>query len=151
MLDVILEKKFRFLITSIYDQNPGFSYVTPLMYLPKNGFQMYDSIEVEQQASRKLGDPNGFCALWCIWYMEYRIKYHFLDPKKIVSKLLKDIRRNNISFRNLIRDYSMIIIKIRDATLSKFNSDINDIINGKTPLESCINIRNFLLDTEDRN
>ena len=39
------------------------------------------------------------------------------------------IKSNNISFKNLIRNYSNNIVNIRDTLLASINIDINDWLN----------------------
>ena len=39
------------------------------------------------------------------------------------------MRQNNISFKNMIRNYAHNIISLRDELLHKSNMDINDWIN----------------------
>lgn len=102
-------------------------YLKPNNFLPKIGFQSYE--QVEYYKNRKLGDPGGFCAAWCIWYAMQRIKYSELLPDKLVRKLMKKIKYNNFSFKNLIRHFATQITKERDLLLNKVNLDINKYIN----------------------
>jgi hypothetical protein len=85
-----------------------------------------DSYEIK---SSKIGDPRGFCALWCIWYVDQRLTYSHFDRKKLVKILFENIKNNGISYRELIRNYSKYIVNIRDNLLSSINIDINDWLN----------------------
>ena len=96
--------------------------------LLNHGFQYFD---VYESKTAKIGDPGGFCALWSIWYTDMRLKYPDIKRKKLVSKLLKEIKANNISFKNLIRNYSINITSIRDQIFSKANITINDFLNDQ--------------------
>jgi ankyrin repeat protein len=119
-LDSLLINKF-----SKYE----YKYFKPSDYLPSIGFQILENIEKEK--CKRLGDPNGFCGVWCIWWVYHRIKNNKLDNITLVQMLIKNIKLENKSFKNLIRNFSYYITELRDKTLKKFNSDINDwIVNS---------------------
>lgn len=119
LLDNLLKNKFNKLVTNI-------KYISPKDYLPKIGFQLFDSSESN---CKKIGDPRGFCALWAMWYVDMRIKYKEIDRKILVSNMIISIKQKNISFKDMIRNYSKDIIEMRDMLLSKANIDINDWLN----------------------
>ena len=119
LLDSILEKK----ITE-FDKN--IKYIKPKDYLPKIGFQLLDSIEIGKD---KIGDPGGFCALWSLWYADMKLTYSMYNRKKLVKYLIKYIKSNNLSFRNVIRNYSTDVVNIRDKLLKHAKMDINDWLN----------------------
>ena len=125
LLDDHLHKKFYNLIKQAYSNDPGFKYFKPSEYLPKIGFQQHDIFE----SKKYLSDPGGFCALWCIWYVDFRLKYINIETKKIINKLIKYIYNHNRKFREIIRNYSVVITNFRDNFLKKYNKTINDIIN----------------------
>jgi len=104
-------------------------YNKPKDYLPKIGFQSYENVEHFQ--NKKIGDPSGFCACWCFWYAFYKIMYIDIPSKKIVKILLNNIKYSNISFKNLIRNFSKDLTDIRDNILNQANMDINDYVNDK--------------------
>jgi hypothetical protein len=58
-----------------------------------------------------------------------RLTYYNLDRKELVEKLIKIIKYNNISFKNLIRNYAKNIITLRDEVLNSEKLDINSWIN----------------------
>jgi hypothetical protein len=120
-LDDILQSKFKLV-------NPHIKYFKPSDFMPKIGFQLFDSIETQ---NKKIGDPMGFCALWCIWYVDMRITYKIYDRSKLVIMLIKFLKSNNISFKNMIRNYSKNIIDMRDVILYKSKIDINDWLNDQ--------------------
>lgn len=64
-------------------------YITPESYMPKISFQYFDVVE---NSTSKIGDPNGFCALWAIWYTDYRITYADVDRKKLIKQIFKYIK-----------------------------------------------------------
>lgn len=121
LLDNILTYKFNEIDKSI-------KYIKPSSYMPKISFQY---LEIFESKSKKLGDPAGFCALWAIWYTDMRLSYPNIDRESLVKKLIKEIRKNNISFKTLIRNYSINIINIRDEIFKKVKLSINDWLNDK--------------------
>ena len=92
------------------------------------GLQSFDIVE---QKTKNIGDPGGFCALWSIWYADMRITYQDLDRKKLFKKMIKYIKSQNISFRNIIRNYSKNITLLRDSIFDSIGITINDWINDK--------------------
>jgi ankyrin repeat protein len=107
---------------------PEYTYLSPDKYLPNIGFQMYEV--VEEQKCKKIGDPNGFCAIWCIWWAEQRLNNPNIEPSLLAEELIKQIKLSNRSFKKLIRNYSMNIVSIRDNYLKKYEITIDDWING---------------------
>lgn len=120
---VLLDEKLEQIFKEI-DKN--IKYIRPYDYLPKISFQLSDILEKKK---RKIGDPFGFCALWSIWYVDNRIKYKEIPREKLVEILFTSTKEQNISFKNLIRNYASNIIEIRDTILKKADIDINDWIN----------------------
>ena len=119
LLDDLLISRFKLI-------NENITYIKPSQYLPKIGFQLLDIFETSK---KKIGDPGGFCGLWAIWYVDMRLTYSYLDPKTCVYKLIKYIKSQNISVKNMIRNYAVHIIKNRDEILNFANIDINDWLN----------------------
>jgi ankyrin repeat protein len=126
LLDETLVQKFSKLI-------PQYKYLKPSDFLPDIGFQILETLEDEK--CKRLGDPNGFCAVWCVWWVEQRIS-NDVKPNILSQELIKTIRLSGKSFKNLIRNYSMNIIKIRDIYLTKYNMDINDWITNNYDIET---------------
>lgn len=121
LLDNVLTYKFSEIDNTI-------KYIGPDKYLPKIGFQYFDAYETR---TKKIGDPGGFCALWSIWYVDMRLKYPDVDRTTLVKKLLKEIKLKNISFKNLIRNYSINITQLRDSIFKSINITINDWLNDE--------------------
>ena len=120
MLDHLLQSKLEGLI-------PNITYIPPKDYLPRIGFQYLDAYERNRV---RIGDPSGFCAVWTIWYAETRIQNKDIERSQLVRKVIRNAKRNAISFKNMIRNYSGKIIQIRDAVLEKAGVDINDWLNN---------------------
>ena len=67
ILDDILEDKF-------LDFFDNVKYIRPNDYLPSFGFQYLEDYTTYK--THHIGDPNGFCAIWCTWYVNMRMKYY---------------------------------------------------------------------------
>jgi len=136
LLNTILEQKFK---------SYNITYISPDNFLPKIGFQYFD---VREHKSSKVGDIQGFCGVWSTWYTDMRLTYADIPRKKLVKKLIYKIQEKQMSFRNMIRDYSANITNLRDNLLKKSKIDINDWINEKytdKQLDSLIdNIENII-------
>ena len=119
LLDTLLEKKFL-----NFDNN--IKYYTPSSFLPIIGFQFLENIETEKY--RKIGDPDGFCAVWCIWWIYQRMLNinSKIDIVNIANEIIKIIKLDKLNFKAIIRNFSKKISNIRDKYLKKYNLDIND-------------------------
>ena len=116
-------------LTSIFtDINHNVKYVSPKDFLPKISFQMLDTYERNQS---KIGDPGGFCALWSIWYVDMRLTYHNSTRNELVKEMITVLKKKNISFKNLIRNYAKNIMDIRDGIFSNAGIDVNDWLNDQ--------------------
>ncbi len=125
LLDKILHTQFLSVKNDI-------KYVFPKDYLPKIGFQLLD---ITEKTKRKIGDPSGYCSVWAIWYVDIRLSYRDTPRKFLVEKMIQEIKSQNISFKNLIRNYAKNIIDQRDKILSKAGIDINDWLNDQIPID----------------
>ena len=111
---------------------PTYKYLTPEDTQLELGFQNIENYETNK--FKKIGDPDGFCVAWCVWYIEQRSKYDIL-PKKLAKKLTILIKSKNISFKQLIRKYSVDILEIRNNILSQIELDINDVRNNNLTVQ----------------
>jgi ankyrin repeat protein len=121
LLDELLQSKFQEIDNEI-------KYIRPNEYLPKISFQLFDIVEKEK---KRIHDPVGFCSLWSIWWVDQRLTYQDIDRKDLAEILINLIKRQGASFKNMIRNYSLRIIKIRDKLLHKSKMNINDWINDQ--------------------
>jgi ankyrin repeat protein len=99
-------------------------YQKPKDFLPKIGFQSYEEIDV----AARIGDPDGFCVVWSIWYAAQKAKHPDLPSDKLVKKLVRNIKMKNIYFRDYIRSFAKEITDKRASLLKDI--DINDWINN---------------------
>jgi hypothetical protein len=135
LLDNTLETKFN-------SFNLGLKYLPPYTYLPKIGFQM---MEIKEKKNDYIGDPNGFCALWCIWWIDIKLANPNISSTILQELLFKEIINNYMSFKKIIRDYSTFITEIRDKLLSKIDSNINFWINDKITSDQIILLNKITL------
>jgi ankyrin repeat protein len=120
-------------------------YVGPHEYLNKIGFQLK---EIYESKNDYIGDPNGFCALWSLWWTEIRIKYSNIPIKKLVKMLNKELI--NKSYKEIIRNYSSYITNYRDKLLLRSDISINELLNEKITSKQAITINNVIIkDIED--
>ena len=117
MLDSLLTHKF-----NSFDKD--ILYISPHQYLPNIGFQLLETLE--NTKCKRIGDPNGFCAIWCIWWCYQKLSNLKISSDKLANILIKTIKFKNKSFKNLIRNFSQNIVDLRDSYLKKYNLDIND-------------------------
>jgi len=136
LLDNLLENK-------IISFKLGFKYISPSDYLPKIGFQIKEIYELK---SDYIGDPNGFCAAWCVWWADIRINNSDIDKKKLINLLSKEIINEEYSYKKLIRNYSSFITELRDKLLTKANININNWINDTMTLEQKNTLENIYVD-----
>jgi len=121
LLDRLLLNKF----TSI---DPNITYSAPKDYLPNIGLQL---LEIqEDRRCKRIGDPNGFCAIWCIWWCYQKLNNAATPSSKLIMSVIKKIKLENKSFKNIIRNFSQNIVNLRDKYLKKYNLDINDWLTG---------------------
>jgi len=106
----------------------NYKYKRPIDYLPAVSFQALENLE--KPSFKKIGDPNGFCAIWCTWWVDMKLKYSFIDSKSLAINLLEQFKIDKIVLSDFIRDYSFNITKLRDEILKKNKIDINDWLNG---------------------
>jgi ankyrin repeat protein len=133
ILDLLLENKFK-----TFDKE--IKYLKPDNYLPSIGFQILENLD---NNNKKIGDPNGFCALWCIWWV-YQ-KMNNLNIDNLEEELINHIKLEGTSFKSIIRNFSINIINLRDKFLSKYKIDINDWITDNYNNEIMNNLEKDIL------
>ena len=132
------------LLSKFKELLPEYKYIAPDKYLPNIGFQMYEIIK--EKNCTQIGDPNGFCAVWCVWWAEQRLANNEIKPKLLAEELIKKIKFSNMSFKKLIRNYSINIVDIRDNYLKKYNININNWMNGDYNKDILDNLEKDVLD-----
>lgn len=149
LLDKILSQKF-------ISFNSDIKYITPNDFLPNIGFSIIENIDSD---CKNIGDPNGFCSVWCIWYCYQKLLNKDSDitnemsnqsnSQQFVKYLIKILKLQSKNFKTVIRNFSKNISSLRDRFLHKYNMDINNWISYEYTEEKLINmekdlIKNFL-------
>lgn len=79
-----------------------------------------DEISMKVESAKIISnDPGGYCAAWCIWYVEQRLKYPKKSREDLVEEIKKKIENLDSSIRTLIRNYANNLTRIRKRTLRK--------------------------------
>jgi len=134
LLDITLENKF-----IEYE----LKFIKPDDFLPTIGFQILENIE--DNKCKKLGDPNGFCGVWCTWWVYHRLNNSNVKNTDLANLLIQDIKIKNISYKNLIRNFAFNIVELRDKKLKKYKIDINDWMVGNIELDTINQIEKEIL------
>ena len=136
LLDKILLKKF-------INFDNKIKILSPKSYLPIIGFQILENQNTN--SCKRIGDPNGFCAVWCIWWIYQKLMNIELDSETLTKNLIKEIKLNNYNFKTIIRNFSSNIVDLRDKYLKIFNLDINDWITNNYDDEILIKLEKEIL------
>jgi len=118
-------------------------YLKPSDYMKFMGLQRFDAYESDILKNKHIGDNEGYCILWIIFYLDYKLKYPSIPSKKLLTKIIKKINRglvpttntkkDRIGFLDIIRSYRKVVTTIRDDLIKQINPNltINDYVNGK--------------------
>lgn len=75
-------------------------------------------ISVSAKTAKKISsDPGGYCAAWCIWYVQLRLKFPKLTREQLIDKINKELKKLETSERTLIRNYANYLIRARGKIL----------------------------------
>ena len=69
----------------------------------------------------------------------------YITYYKNVLKLIKNIKMENMSFKNLIRNFAFNIVELRDKILKKYKININDWMVSNINLETINQIEKEIL------
>lgn len=130
----ILDERLKKLFTKEYK---NIKYFKPSDYEPKVGFQFLESGD---RFNKQIGDPGGFCAVWALWYVEQRLTYSEINRKVLIKKIFKNIKLESTSIKNMIRNYSLNVTKLRDQIFSDTGMTINNWLNEQYTDEQLVNI-----------
>jgi hypothetical protein len=134
LLDNVLEN-------FVLSLNLNLTYISPIKYLPKISFQYKEIYELK---NNYIGDPDGFCSVWCILWTDLRIKNYTISPRKLELLINKEIINNNYNYKKIIRNYSQNITIIRDYFLNLIDSNINEWNNDKLNTEQILKLEYFI-------
>jgi ankyrin repeat protein len=115
-------------------------YISPKEYLNEVGLQRLD-IEEDKIF---IGDPSGFCVSWCIWYSNLRINNPTINRLKIIRYIIEIFSQQQLKYKNMIRNFSYNITKIRDEIFNDLNINLNDYYNEEIDEYKFVEIVNKL-------
>jgi len=131
-MDIELEKYFKNLISNV-------KYISPSDYTSPIGIQ---KIDITENRNEYIGDPNGYCSAWSLWYIDMRMTYPDINRNKLMNYIIQQINVRNLKFRSIIRNYSKNITDVRDIILKKNHIDINQYLNEEYDYSTILNIIN---------
>lgn len=95
---------------------------------PNIGPQELEELQIEDTnstAKQTDTDPGGFCGVWGILFLDYRLQYDNKLTKDVLKILMKQIKNNKRSIRTWIRDYSIYITKQRELFIREYKPSID--------------------------
>jgi hypothetical protein len=114
----------------------GFKYIAPIEYLPLDTYQsMYDS---ESPYISKVGD-QGYCSVWCFWFIELYINNNKYDLKSLVNKSIKKLINTKYTFIIHIRNYANYLHNKAEELLIEYNIP-STFINNLSLEDKYINV-----------
>ena len=81
-------------------------YYKPLDYCPSRCFQKIQ----ENEDMMHEDDPEGFCSVWCFWYVFLRLSNPDVDREKLVEDTMCILDKKRICYTSMIRDYANKIV-----------------------------------------
>jgi ankyrin repeat protein len=122
-----------------------FQYYRPIDFLPIVGFQTLQSYENFVYLLNRVGDPEGFCAAWGLYYLDLRFANPDIPPKELVKIGIEELLADSRELTDFIRDYSAYIIKERNGVLNKIVKKKN-IIEEKLSGSQMKKIESYIRD-----
>lgn len=110
-----------YFITWLNDNNLDYKY-NSTKNGPLIGPQELEELQIDNKINMQIvkeTDPDGFCGIWCILFIEYRLKNPDMKYKDVMKLMMKDVKKNNKIIRDWIRNYLYFITKQRDLFLKK--------------------------------
>ena len=98
------------------------TYLTPSDYLGDANYQL--SSNENDMASTKLGDPEGYCLAWCLWYLELKMRNPDIDDIYLIKRTIQNITNTykNTKYPLLthIRNYAMFLDNEKNKILKSY-------------------------------
>lgn len=108
-----------------------YTYYKPIDYIPIVGFQTLQSYENYVFLLNRIGDPEGFCASWGIWYLDLRLSNPDIHPKELVINSIKKLIKVKEQFTDFIRNYSGFLINQRNKLFEKIFKNNKVLVEEK--------------------
>lgn len=94
---------------------------------PNIGPQELEELQIEDSlvtAKEEDTDPGGFCGVWGILFIDYRLQYPEKSTRDVLKLIMKQIKMNKRSIRTWIRDYSVYITQQREMFINEYNPQL---------------------------
>ena len=117
------DTKFDTKMRDLLNRKFGVKYLKPLK---DEDFQEIEEhqISISAKTAKKItGDPGGYCAAWCIWYVDLKVKNPDLSREELKNKITQKLDKLETSVRTLIRNYANYLIRGRGRVLTKKGLD----------------------------
>lgn len=106
-----------FLLLFFHHHFPGTHYLSYPEICHTISFQVFsDEANISNYVEN---DPVGFCIVWCIWWVETRIKNKDIDIRRLASKMVYLINKSYNKFKDYIRHYSHYLDGEKNKILEK--------------------------------
>jgi len=116
-----VDKKIKKLFTEKMGPNFFITYKNPLSIDKYKGFQTAQANEEKNKYNiiKKNGYKNnftngfdGFCTVWCIWYIDLRLSNPDINRKKLIYDSIFKLDVEGKTFTNFIYDYAQYLLNI---------------------------------------
>jgi hypothetical protein len=92
-----------------------FKYISPMKFAPKKSYQTISN--EHDYNNMKTTDKQGYCASWCLWFIELYINNNKYDIKTLIEKSIKKLINNKYSINEHIRNYANYRTNLMNDTL----------------------------------
>ena len=94
---------------------PGYKNLYPLETCPFLGFQPEQELQKEavkqmEQLAKHLKKEIGFCVGWSLFYINLRLKYPDVNPKKLQEMAIAKLKKGDMT--NFIKNYVTYLSKL---------------------------------------
>lgn len=111
-----------------------YEYLGPKDIIEGKGLQIISNDT--NSSIKNLGDPNGYCLAWCIWYIEMRLANPDIHPKTLIRR---SIRKIVDSYPNILGEYKFIyFIRNYAHRLDRMKNQF--LVNIGVPIQNLYNL-----------
>jgi hypothetical protein len=100
---------------------------------------------IESKSSNIIDDQSGFCTAWSYYYLDSRLTYPDIEPRKLQEKLFELLNYNVKNFGLFIRNYSKFLIQITAKIYDDFYIKNPDVQKYRLIFGSTINVNKLII------
>jgi len=121
----------------INDNKLNLKYIPPFDFCPYISFQKQEEKNINNDLTNEYSnDPQGFCGVWGIYYLELRLSNPNLKNYDLIQYAIQTIKESPKSFRRIIRNYSNSILLLRNQFMKKVDKNckhncVSNLLNLK--------------------